>query len=350
MLREKRSYAALYANRRAGWNPSEWHALDDWALKAGIKSYILTDIEELDPVIRQFGEEVRLLFIFGGDGTLFRVMNSWLKHHGVEKMPIIAPIGGGTMKRLPKTTLWNGTPVENAQVALELFEGKRLPHLRLPLLEVKWEKEHFFAVTFMAGAPVRVMRQYSRFKTTPILAGAFVLGSFTSARLGWPKFFTSLYDQVWAEVMVDGERLPHERFIVIIKDVLEKLIFFIEPYKGSCLPTQSFSLAYAVDYKEAARCIERLCIGRPPADARYFNRPTNTMQIKPRAEVPFTLDGEYFVAKKGEIITISQGPEVRVAVNPFVHLTMLKRLMVKIERLRSVVNYVWPIPKPDGSS
>ncbi len=349
MPEERRSNVKLYANRRAGWNRDEWHALDDWALEAGVRSYALTEIKDLDPVIANFSKETMqkamLFIIFGGDGTIFQVMNSWIRHHGAESMPIIVTIGGGTMERLPRWALWNGTPAENARIALELFEGKRLPYLSLPLLEVKWGSERFFAVTFMGGAPVRVMHHYSRFKTTPFVAGMFVLGSVMAGLAGWPRFFTNLYDRIQAKVTVDGELLTDEQFIVIIKDVLAKLIFFIEPYRGNCLPTQSYSLAYAVDYQEIAKRFGQLCIGRLPKDKRYFNRPTSVMQIEPLREVPFTLDGEYFTARPGETITISQGPEVRIAVNPFGRPTLLKRLADRADRLKDAVSYVLPTLK-----
>lgn len=347
MPKVRRPYVALYANRRAGWLSEEWHDLDDWALKVGIKSCVLTNIEEMDPIIARFGEETLLLLVFGGDGTLLRVMNSWINHHGAEKMPVIVPIGGGTMKRLPRRTRWNGTPAENARIALKLFESGSLAQLPLSLLEVKWGRERYFAVTFMAGALVRVMRQYSRFKTTPFIAGGFVLGSLVAGLSGWPKFFTNLYGQIKARVTVDGELLPEDQYIILIKDALEKLIFFIEPYQGICLPGQSYSLAYAVDSREMAREFWRLCRGRTPDDKRYFNRPTSVMQIEPRGEVPFTLDGEYFTARPGETITVSRGPEVRVAMNPFAHLTLLRRLANRGERLKEVLSYIVPTPREE---
>lgn len=349
MPRERRPHVKLYANRRAGWDPAEWHALDDWALKAGVRSYALTAIEELDPVIAlSISKETGLLLVFGGDGTLMQVLNSWIKHHGADKVPIIVPIGGGTMKRLPRRTLWNGTPAENAEIALELFESNCLPHLSLPLLKVEWGKQCCYAVTFMAGAPVRVMHQYSRFKTTPFVAGAFVLGSVTAGLVGWPKFFTNLYGQIQAKVIADGKLLTDQRFIVIIKDVFPKLIFFIEPYRGISGPGQSFSLAYAIDSKETAKEFWRLCVGLVPKDdERYFNQPTGTMQIEPLEEIPFTLDGEYFTALPGEAITISYGPSVQVAVNPFIHLTFVNRLTNGLRRLREVASYIIPTPRGD---
>jgi diacylglycerol kinase family enzyme len=347
MPRGRRPYAALYANRRAGWQKEEWHNLDDWALEAGIKSYVLTDIEEMDPIIARFGEETTLLFIFGGDGTVFRVLNSWINHHGAEKKPLVVTIGGGTMKRLPRRTRWIGTPAENARIALKLFESGSLAELPLSLLEVKRGSERYFAATFIAGAPVRVMRQYSRFKTTPFIAGAFAFGSVMAGLAGRPKFFTGLYGQINAKVTVDGAPLPEERFIVVIKDVLEKLIFFIEPYKGVCRPGQSYSLAYAANYQEIARRFGQISIGRPPDDPRYFNQPTSVIQIEPREEIPFTLDGEFFTARPGETITISQGPEVRVAMNPFAHLTLLRRFLDRGERLKDALSYVIPTPKEE---
>lgn len=350
MLRDTRPEVKLIVNRRAGWNRSEWHELDDWALEAGIRSYALTVIEELDPVIANFSQKAlrkaMLFLIFGGDGTIFQVMNSWIRHHGAESMPAIVTIGGGTMKRLPRWALWNGTPAENAMIALELFEGKRLPYLSLPLLKVEWGEECYYAVTFVAGAPVRIMQKYSRFKTTPVIAGLFSAGALAAALSGRPKFFIDLFGQINARVTSDGETLRGEQFIVVIRDALEELIFSIKPYKGICAPGQSFSLAYAIDYHEVARKFPWIVTGEvPDNDPRYFNRPASVTVIEPHEEIPFTLDGEYFTAKPGETIRVSQGPEVRIAVNPFVHLTLLKRLVNRGSSLKEVASYIFPTPK-----
>lgn len=346
MSEGRRPHVKLYANRRAGWNKGEWHDLDDWALEAGIRSYALTAIEELDPVIAQFSKEAMLLLVFGGDGTMLQVLNSWGRHHGVEKMPIVVPVGGGTIKRLRRWALWNGTPAENAMIALELFEGKRLPYLPLPLLKVEWGGNCYYAVTFMAGAPVRIMQKYSHFKTTPVIAGLFAAGALAAAATGRPKFFTDLFGQIRATVTVDGEKLDNEKWIAVIKDVLEELIFSIKPYKGNCSPAQSFSLAYAIDYHETARKFLRLAVGWvPKGDQRYFNQPTGTIKIEPFEDIPFTLDGDYFTAKAGETITVSQGPEVKVAVNPLFHLTLLRRVVNQGGRIKEVLSYVLPTPR-----
>ena len=351
MPKGRRPHTVLCANRRAGWRFEQWSELDQWSLEAGIRTYALSEIEELDPVIANFDDETLLLLIYGGDGTLLQILNSLLRRKRRKgkpkpKMPIIVPVGGGTMKRLPRWALWNGTPAENAMVALELFEGKRLPHLPLSLLKVEWGRQCYFAVTFMAGATVRIMQEYSRFRTTPAIAGLFSAGALAAAAFDRPKFFTRLYGQIRAKVTSDGEVLQGERFIVVIRDILEELIFSIRPYKGTCAPGQSFSLAYAIDYHEVARKFPWIVTGAvPDNDPRYFNRPASLTIIEPLEELPLTLDGEYFTAKPGETIRISQGPEVKVAVNPFYHLTFLRRIMSQGGRLKEVASYVLPTLK-----
>ncbi len=346
MFKGKKPYVVLYANRRAGWRHERWWALDKWALEEGIKTYALTEIEEIIPIIEKFSEQIRLLLVYGGDGTLFHITNSLLKQRNFKNLPIIVPVGGGTMNRLRQWSLWIGEPIHNAKIALELFESKRLPQLPLPLLEVRWGENCYRAITFMAGVPVRVMHKYSNFKTTPFIAGLFVLGALASGILSWPKFFTGLYDQIDVEITVDGKKLPNNKYLVVIKDVLRQLIFFAEPYRGACSPVQSFSLAYAIDYKETAQKFLGIFFGRiPQNDERYFNQPSAEMKIMPREEIPFTLDGEYFSAKKDEIITISPGPIVPVAANPMVHLPFLKRLFDQKDRFKELLSYVLPTKK-----
>ncbi len=357
MPKGKRPHIVLCANRRAGWRFEQWSALDQWSLKAGIRTYALSEIEELDPVIARFDDETLLLLVYGGDGTLLQIINSLLrrkrrKDRPKPKMPIIVPIGGGTMKRLSLWTMWTDDPAHNAEVALKLFESQRLPRLPLTLQKVEWGRNCVYGVTFIGGVPARILGEYSKFKTTPFIAGGFVLGSVAAAWLGWPERVVRLFESTKAKVVVDGKELPYDEWLAVVRDGLKRLIFVMEPYRGE-IDTRdtdkpcatSYTLAYAVNYREAARKFGGLCFGRVPPDERYFNQPTAKMSITSEEETIFSLDGELFTAKGGETISVSQGPVIQVAMNPTLQVPFLNRLLDQKKRLGEALSIIFPVPK-----
>jgi diacylglycerol kinase family enzyme len=345
MSKRERSHVVLYANRRAGWRHEKWWMLDKWALGEDIKTYALTDIEEIGSIIKsRLSEQIKLLLVYGGDGTLFWIINNLLSRNS-GGLPIIVPVGGGTMNRLHKWTSWQDEPVQNAKTALELFENKRLPILPLRLLKVEWRDKCYHGITFIAGAPVKVLEKYSRFKTTPFIAALFCLSSVAAGLAGRPRFFTDLYGQVWAEVFADDQKLPYDRFIVIAKDVLKRLIFVIEPYRGVCLPEQSFSLAYAIDYRETAREIWRLIFGWFPKEKKYFNQPTVVLSLKPKEKIIFTIDGEFFEAEPGDEIKVSPGQVVPIATNPLFKLPFASQMEDQKDKIKEWWSYFFPTPR-----
>ncbi len=357
MPKDRRPDIVLCANRRAGWRHGLWSDLDRWSLKAGIRTYALSEIGELGPVIANFDDETLLLLVYGGNGTLLQILNSLLrrkrrKGRPKPKMPIIVPVGGGTMIRLPRWAMWTGEPAHNAEVALELFESQRLPRLPLTLQKVEWGKNCVYGVTFVGGVPARVLGEYSKFKTTPFIAGGFVLGGVAAAWLGWPERVVRLFEPTRAKVVVDDKELPYDEWLAVIRDSLKRLIFVMEPYRGNINTRDtdkpcatSYTLAYAVNYREAARKFGGLCFGKVPPDERYFNQPTAKMVITPGEETIFSLDGELFTAKAGETITISQGPVIQVAMNPTIQVPFLNSLVDRGKRLQEILSFVFPTPK-----
>lgn len=256
------------------------------------------------------------------------------------------------MNRLHRWTNWMDEPAHNAEVALKLFESQLLSRLPLTLQKVEWGKKRVYGVTFIGGAPARVLGEYSKFKTTPFIAGGFVLGSVAAALLGWPERTVRLFEPTRAKVVVDGRELPHDEWLAVIRDGLNRLIFVMEPYRGDIdtrdldkpRPT-SYSLAYAVGYREAARKFGGLCFGRVPDDDRYFNQPTAKMVITSREAMVFSLDGEMFTAEAGEAVSISQGPVIQVAMNQTPQMPLWNKLVDRGKRLQEALSFILPTPK-----
>lgn len=346
-----RNDVVLLANRRAGYSFNQWSMVDRWAFKNGIKEYVLTQIEELGPLIANLDPQVRLIMIYGGDGTIFHVLNFLVKNEKMmtavdpDESSMIVPIGGGTMKRLPRYTYWTDEPVENARKALKFYDRHYRACLTVPLLKITWNNSSYVGFTSLAGALVRVMMEYSRFKTTPILAFGFSAAALGASFFGWPPYLTRLYDQFEAEITADSQKLPYQRFMVAMADTMDSSIFKIAPYQGKRGKNQFNCLAYMVDYKAIAYNFPKLALGRPPASDRYFNQPTRELTITATEMLPLTIDGEFFSVPPKTRISITLGQNIRVLVNPTLSIPLLSQIYTKMEAALDFRKFLWPEKK-----
>lgn len=345
-MKKFRNDIILFGNRRAGASFANWSALDKWAFAHRIPEVVLTDIERCGPMVDQLDSGLRAMLVYGGDGTIFRILNALHRSRKLDEL-IIVPIGGGTMVRLPRFARWRETPVENAQKALTLYDRQYQACLHIPLLSVKWGGREYVAFTFLPGPTAQVMREYSRFKTTPLLAGIFTVINLAAALFNWPKSLVRLYEQFPAVVKINGQQLPRRHFFGVIADTMDTLIFGIAPYRMKRGLNQFNCLCYSADHHTIVRHFPQLVVGRPPRDNRFFNQPASELIIEASSDLFFTLDGEFFEAKKGDTIFVTLGPSVRVLVNPTMTLPRGVRFYSRLDALLTSLNKLTSYVLPD---
>lgn len=357
----------VVANREAGYSYDRWSRIDKWAWNKGIKLWTLgrrkeevdfTEAESIiaklaDSIIATLPREIRLIITYGGDGTNFYVLNALAKYGRLE-LVINAPIGGGTMRRLPRLARWVGEPVANAEKALHLYAQYHYswdwPPPSLPLLLVEWGKQSYVGFTCLTGAIVKLMQEYSRFQTTPVFAFLMSAAALGAGLAGWPSYFTRLYDQFEGVVTVGSRELAERQFIGTLADVMDTTIFHISPYRQKRGEGQFFHcLAYAIGYEELVRNFPRLAIGKPPQLPRYFNELVKKLIVESAKPLDFTIDGEFFLLPPNTKLTISLGPSVRVLVNPTLSIPLvsplLSELNARMEALLGLRRFFLPKPK-----
>lgn len=347
-----REDVVLIANWRAGFSFEKWSAVVKWALRAGLNSkYILSDARELILGRTELDPAARLILIYGGDGTLFYVLN-FLARSGrlaaadSEEPLLLVPIGGGTMKRLSRYTHWIDEPVENAKQALKFYDRLYCPPLPLRLLSIKWGEECYVGCTCLTGPIVKLMKEYSRFKTTPVLAALFSAAALGAGLVDWPPILTRLYEQFEGRVKVDGQELADRRFLGTLADTMDTAIFGMAPYRGKRQRDEFHCLAYAIHYKELVHNFPRLAVGHPPSLPKYFNQPVKELTLEPTAPLDFTIDGEFFILPAGTRMTITAGPRAAILANPNPLIPLItpvaNRVSSFLEEAMEWRSYFWP--------
>lgn len=319
----------VIANLRAGGGYEAFHpVLADIQRYNGRVFYHLPDsVTKLSGVLIDLVEnnQVDLLMVYGGDGTLHKVVDVLLFELGrgrIRRMPPILPLGGGTQKSLFQWLGWghglilHEKPIQIFRKAMTTsFE--HLPLRRMSPLSItfdnrdKGRSETHYGFIFIMGAINRVIELYDRSgKSVSSGLKHVALGAMASLT-GFPRSHAELVHQFEATQLADGKPLPHRDPLAIICSVTESLLFGIEPFAGRPGSNQFFTASYAVPAPVVAAMTPLEWRGTViPKHPRFFNQPVFNFTIIPDKEGTFFVDGDFFHNVPGRPIEIGLGPEI----------------------------------------
>jgi diacylglycerol kinase family enzyme len=341
---------ALLCNPRAG---GRWRVLADVLDSDEAKHahrIVTDDIDDVRAAIAGLGQRVKLLCIYGGDGTIYHVINELLRDPGATP-PRLALLGGGTMN---VTAGWCGmrrSPGENFRQVMRAYTADRLLLREVPLLAVEQKGRVSYGFTFGAGPLVRVLVRYEAGKKTR--GNAVVLGvkSALGAVSRFPRDVQPMLRELEGRVTSDGSALPWDRFAAVFANVTGVINPFVEPFVAERTRDSFHFLAYAVSSREFAMMAPLLARGRLPIDPRSLLHPVSTwrqallslvgrggLPLDPRyvnqparhvvLETPeshYTIDGEVFPSLDGRL-DLRLGPQLHLATLGARRLAPVRRL------------------------
>jgi diacylglycerol kinase family enzyme len=335
---ERPHEVALLCNPRAG---GRWRVLAD-VLDSdeakGAHRIVTDDIDDVREAIAGLGQRVRLLCVYGGDGTIYRVINELLRAPAATA-PGLALLGGGTMN---VTAGWCGmrrAPGENFRQVMRAFRADRLLWREVPVVAVTQKQHTRFGFTFGVGPLVRILERYeatgqkSRVKALEIGVKS-VLGAVS----GVPREYQPVLRELEAQLTVDAEKLPHERWAAVFANVTGAINPLIEPFVAERTRESFHFLGYAVSSREFAMMAPLLArallpidpksllhpvsswrqallalVGKAglPTDPRYINRPARHLVVE-TGEPSYTIDGEV-LASLDRRFEVRLGPTLHLA-------------------------------------
>ena len=328
---------ALLCNPRAG---GRWRVLAgvlDSEEAKGVHRVVTDDIDDVREALGGLGQRVRLLCIYGGDGTIFRVINELLRDPAT-RLPRLALIGGGTMN---VTAAWCGmrrSPVDSFRRVVRAYHAERLRFRDVTVLAVSQGKQTRYGFTFGAGPLVRILERFEAGRKSRAAAVGIGLRSAIGAVGRAPRDLRPLLRELEADITVDDERLPHPRWAALFANTTGVINPLVAPFAGERTRDSFHFLAYAVSPRELALMAPLLVRGRLPidprsllrpistwrqallslagkgglpTDPRYVNRPARQVVIE-TAEPRFTLDGEV-LASTDRRFEIRGGPSLQLA-------------------------------------
>ncbi len=324
----------LICNPQAGGRWKELAEILDSEEARLVRRIVTDSVEDIAPALSTLGRKAELICIYGGDGTIQRVLDRLSPQDKDEAT--IALIGGGTMN---VTATWCGfdrPPAENFRSVIRAYRNGKLLLREVPLLEVRCGERLTRGFIFGMGPIVRVLNRYEQGTKSRRHGLMIALKSMAAAWLRFPREFREYLEEMEAEVRIDGERVPYDRFSVVFANITGQINPGITPFVGERTRDTFLAAAYASDSREVALALPLLAKGilpidtgsllrrlAPwntgekrkglPTDPRYINGIASRLEIN-STERMYTVDGEILPAE-ADRIEVDLGLRLKLAVS-----------------------------------
>lgn len=334
----------LLCNPRAGGRWKELAEILDSEEARHVRRIVTDSVEDIAPALQGLGREAKLLCIYGGDGTIQRILDrlSPSRSDAVQ----LALIGGGTMNVTARWCGFGGSPAENFRAVVQAYRTGDLLFKEVPLLQVTQDHRAYRGFTFGMGPIVRILDAYERGRKGKIAAVGMALRSMAAVWTGFPSSLQDRIAPMEAKVSIDGERLPYSQYTAVFGNVTGQINPGVEPFVDTRTRDSFYCAAYSVSTRELVLALPFLMRGwlpvdrgllfnptriwkahdedgpsrlQLPADPRYVNRPVSHLEIRTR-EPLYTVDGE-IIQSRGELVTVELGPVIKLAVTPAARFT-----------------------------
>lgn len=268
--------------------------------------------------------KVDAIFVYGGDGTLHKVVDALIYEYGrgrISRIPPILPLGGGTQKALFQWLGW-GHGLFFHEKPIHIFRkalASPLEHLPLrqcrPLAitfvnREKGREETHYGFIFIMGALTRVIQLYDQ-RGKSVSAGLKHIGLASLASLtGFPRSHAELMYQFQAEQFADGKRLEHENPLAVVCSVTESLLFGVKPFIGTTESNQFYLASLAVPPILGAAMVPLMWRGKVPRHPRFVNQPVFSYENTTESESVGFIDGDFFFMEPGSPIKVQLGPGI----------------------------------------
>jgi len=349
-LNEHEHDIVLLCNPKAGGRWKELADILDSEEAHGVRRIVTDSIDDVGPALADLGKKIELLCIYGGDGTIQRIIDK------LYDAPIAAPfklafIGGGTMNVTASWCGYNKSPGKNFRNLIRDYESGDILFREVPLLEVRQGEHLYRGFTFGIGPIVRIIQYYEKGQKSKARAVGLAAKSIFAAWAGWPADFKPFLQEMNAEIRVDGEKLPYHRYAAVFCNVTGMINPGVVPFIKTRTRETFLYGAYSVDRREFTMMVPMLTQGLLPMDSKSLLKPASTWKkiimsflgkgtfpTDPRyvndiasefeiqsPEEHYTVDGE-IIKSTGEPIKVSLGPIIKLAVSPAVGLGKTIRL------------------------
>jgi hypothetical protein len=263
-------------------------------------------------------QNVELLVVNGGDGTLQYTLTQMLTTDDFPTIPMVAPLRGGRTNMTAMDIGAHRNPAKGLQGLLEDAKAGRIEDRLVdrPLLRVETLRDHAIHYGFFFGAGMihRAINLTHSIFPRGRSQGSFGAGMVTAGLIlrSIAKRNDGILTPDKAQIMLDGELIEGGEFTLIIASSLQRLFLGINPFWGREKAPVRFT-ALVSGCERTALAAPGILRGKPrpfvKPDAGYTSR--NVEDAELRLDAGFTVDGEIIPPRSGEIVRISGDRRIR---------------------------------------
>jgi diacylglycerol kinase family enzyme len=292
------------------------HLLRDYPEVTHIETTSVRSVPEaLASLARQ---NVELLVVNGGDGTLQYTLTQMLTTDDFPSIPMVAPLRGGRTNMTAMDLGAHRNPVKGLRNLLEDVKAGQIEDrfVDRPLLRVETllDRRIHYGFFFGAGMIHRAIDLTHNLFPQGKSQGSFGAGLVTAGLIlrSIAKRSDGVLTPDKAQIMLDDQLVEGGEFMLIIASSLQRLFLGMNPFWGIEKAPVRFT-ALASGCERIATAAPGILRGKPSSfvqsAADYTSRNVEVAEL--RLDAGFTVDGETIQPRSGEIVRISGDRRIR---------------------------------------
>ena len=304
---------AILNNLRAGASGAQVSRILDYLVHHPDVIHIETDRAGVvpDAIDSIADQEVDLLIVNGGDGTLQFALTEILTNTSFETLPMVAPLCGGRTNMTATDFGCTRDPVKGLAALVESAKAGTI-HERVvdrPVLRVEFDhgRRVEYGMFFGAGVIHRAIALTHSVFPAGKSQGAFGAGIVTAVLLARAAFSKKegIIRPDKIQALIDGESARHGEYTLLMASSLQRLFLKLNPFWGEGKGGVRFT-SIAASAERLARAAPGIVRGRPPAYVKPETGYTsvNAEHVALRFDCGFTVDGEIFPERLDEYAEI----------------------------------------------
>jgi diacylglycerol kinase-like protein len=269
-------------------------------------------LEELDAAVAAFREEdVRVVAVLGGDGSLHHLVDAVLRCYAETEAPLVLALAGGTMNGLARALGTAGAPERVLRAALAHLAGDGPPVRAQHVLRVADALDGRFrhGFSFATGLVYRAFQEYYRASQPGIVdAVRASLLPLKAALVGSPLFYAG----VQLDVRSGGAPWLPESPHTLVASVMDRPLLWFEPFGAPLSDAAAFHLAAtSMRPREIVPRLWSIFRGRCRHPRLRIDR---SRDATVRGNIGYLIDGDLYPGGGAVDVRLTVGPRLRFLV------------------------------------
>ncbi len=268
--------------------------------------------DELVEQARRFRDEnIDVLAVNGGDGTLHVVLTAFIEAYEGAPLPPVAILRGGTMNTIASGLGIKGSPAELLSALLLRFHTEQhMPYAERSILRIEGGEKPEYGFLFGNGLLSNFLAEHYAAADPSPLSAAWLLVRAIASALYRGELIQRLSAPALCTAEADGVAWPAERYLTVAIGTVDDIGFRFRPFFEALRhPGRMHAIGFACDALGMVKALPRVRMALPIDAPDIYSAVPERVVLSSSVPMPFMVDGDFHPA--GQTITITVGPRIR---------------------------------------